>query len=386
VSNLPLLTSFVRYFVTVSPAAAGLRFVSCEVGRIALVPNRLARYVLREVLPLYAAGLVVFLALTTTDLISSIAGVLLRANTPLHLAAPVYFARLPFLLAEILPLAVPFAILIAFGRLAKDSELKAMFAAGVRPLNLLWPLALFGLAVSAVNFHNINNVVPGSNKRFWDAYHNAVTRAPAPPPTQDRYTYREGNTLYYAGRIQNFPHDTNRASLIGVLVQQPGVAYSALNGTWDAKARSWEINGYWETRPNRTPTYHSGTRRFRQSDRLRPPSLPPEQLATRALRNRAADTTLDVRERRVARFELQRRLADPFTALGFALAAGSLGLLLRNRAWSFGAVVLLIFAFYIVWSAAPQLAKLGAMNEVLAAWLPNILLVAFSVALWRRLT
>jgi lipopolysaccharide export system permease protein len=103
-----------------------------------------------------------------------------------------------------------------------------------------------------------------------------------------------------------------------------------------------------------------------------------------ALRARAADPALDVRERRDARFELARRFADPFTALGFAAAAGAIGLMLRNRAWAFAAVVLLIFGFYVVWSAMPQMVKLGALPELVAAWLPNTLLLLLALGLaWR---
>ena len=48
--------------------------------------------------------------------------------------------QMPGLLNICLVLSVPFALLLAFGRLAKDSEFKAAMAGGVRPLSLLLPL------------------------------------------------------------------------------------------------------------------------------------------------------------------------------------------------------------------------------------------------------
>lgn len=337
-------------------------------------------------LPLYAAGFVVFLLLTTTDLISSIAGALLRNNASFAQGVELYLARLPFLIGWVLPLAVPFAVLVAFGRLAKDSELKALSAGGVRPLSALWPLVLLGALVSAFAFYNANVLTPAGNARFDLVWNKVWYGGPPAPPSEDLYTYRDGDALFYAGRVQTLSGDPTKATLSGVLVQRPGVTYSAQSGTWDARAQTWEFRGYWETRPDKAPVFHPEQRRVTQRDRFDPPSPPAQQLPLPALRARAANSSLDVREQRSFQFELQRRFADPLTALGFALAGGAIGLLLRNRAWSFAAVVLLIFAFYVVWSAMPQLVELGAIPVGWAAWLPNALLVLTALALVRRLT
>ncbi|AFZ67532.1 putative permease [Deinococcus peraridilitoris DSM 19664] len=336
---------------------------------------------------MYAAGFAVFLLLTTTDLISSIVGALLRNNASFALGLELYLARLPFLIGWVLPLAVPFAILIGFGRLAKDSELKALAAGGVRPISTLWPLVLLGLLVSAFGFYNANVLTPSGNVRFNDAWTRVWFNGSPNPPSQDLYTFRSqnGDTLFYAGRVQGDQNDSGRATLSGVLIQTPTVTYSAQTGIWDARRKVWEFRSYWETRSDRPPVFRAETRRVRQTDLLRPPSAPPEHLTLGELRQRARDTSLDIRDQRSYRFELQRRFADPLTALGFALAAGSLGLLLRNRAWSFAAIVLLIFSFYVVWSAMPQLVKLGAVPEMLAAWLPNVLLLLTSLIVARRL-
>ncbi len=347
------------------------------------MPLRLARYVFFEVLPLYAAGFLVFLALVTTDLITSVVGALLRYHAPFWLGVQLYLARLPFLLGEVLPLAVPFAVLIAFGRLAKDSELKALYASGVRPLSALWPLALLGLGVSLLAFYNANVLTPSGNVRFNDVWYQ-VYRLPPPTPQQDRYVSRAKDTLFYAGSVRPVSGDPTRANLSGVLVQRPEVSYSAQSGLWNAKQKQWEFSGYWEVRPGQAPRFHPESLNVVQPDRLRAPNPPPEQLTLAKLRVQAQDASLDVRERRAARFEWQRRFADPLTALGFAVAAGALGLTLRSRPWAFASVLLMTFGFYVVWTATKEIAQLGAMPTLLAAWLPNLLLLLFAGALaWR---
>lgn len=344
---------------------------------------RLAWSIAREVVPLYAVGFLLFLLLSTTDLMSTIAGFMLRSRTPPLLALEFYVNFLPTILGRILPAAVVFAVLIAFGRMAKDSEFKAIAASGIRPLSLLWPLGVIGLVVTGLTFVNANVVAPDSNVRMLSAWYRMYNAVPQ-VPNQKRYTHREGDALFYAGTVQTDPKIPTKALLQGVLVQQAGVAYTAPTGTWDATSKTWTLDGYWETRDGEAPTYVPQPRTFAQKDDLRPATNPPEQLGLAQLRAKAADTSQDVRDLRAARFELYRRFADPFAALGFALAAGALGLLLPNRAWAFASVVLLIAGTYIVWSIAPQLVRVGAMPELAAAWLPSALLLLFALGLaWR---
>ena len=64
--------------------------------------------------------------------------------------------------------------------------------------------------------------------------------------------------------------------------------------------------------------------------------------------------------------------------------AGALGLLIRNRAAAFAAVVVFIVAFYALWITVPNLAKAGAFEPTLAAWLPNLaFLLLAGVLAWR---
>ncbi|MGI8747631.1 MAG: LptF/LptG family permease, partial [Deinococcus sp.] len=138
------------------------------------------------------------------------------------------------------------------------------------------------------------------------------------------------------------------------------------------------------------PRTISAPLRFPQRDTLRRPSLPPDQASTPALRSQLAALgtaragALPGQGEREIAFELSRRVADPFTPLAFVLAAGVLGLLLRNRAWGAASVIIFIFAFYVVLSTAPELARAGALSPLSAAWLPNGLFFAFALALaWR---
>ncbi|GAA5514344.1 hypothetical protein Dcar01_03099 [Deinococcus carri] len=346
------------------------------------VPFTLNRYVLREVLRWYAAGLVLFLILQLTDALSTTVSYLLLYHASLGQALGAFGAIAPNQLNRSLVLAVPFAVLLAFGRLQGDSELKAMFAAGVRPLSLVWPLALPFVLVGLLAFVNTGYVVPAGLSHWDRAWFNIYGQVP-PPPSQTNYTYAPSGALFYAGRVTN-DAGGNVARLDGVLIQRGNETVTAQSGTWDTRQRIWTVQDAWVTRPGEDPQQVSGALVFPQTDTLEPPQPPGEQVSTPQLRARLAAGRRTPEETRADAFELARRVSDPLTPLVFALAAGALGLLLRNRAAAFAAVVAFVGLFYGLWVTVPQLARVGALPVTLAAWLPNAVFLLLAAGLaWR---
>ncbi|MFX5057481.1 LptF/LptG family permease, partial [Acinetobacter baumannii] len=89
----------------------------------------LGRYVLKEVLIPYLVGVLLFAALLTFDLLSSLSGVLLSRGAGVEAILKLILYRLPWTLSLALPLGLVFAILVGLARLIRQSELKAAYAA-----------------------------------------------------------------------------------------------------------------------------------------------------------------------------------------------------------------------------------------------------------------
>ncbi|WP_081851586.1 LptF/LptG family permease [Deinococcus sp. RL] len=346
------------------------------------VPRTLVRALLSEVLRWYAAGVALFLILRSTDILSTSVGAFLTYGATPAQALAVFGALAPNTLNEALVLSVPFAVLLALGRMGGDSELKAAAAGGVRPLSLVWPLALPFALVAALAYWNAGYVAPAGLARFDAAWYD-IYGGPQPAPTQENYTFASPDGFFYAGRVRS-ENGSPVAALDGVLVQRGDETMTAPGGTWDTAAGTWTVTGAWVTRPGEDPQPAPGPLVFRQTDQPRPPAPPAKQVSTPELRARLASGTGTPEERRVDAHQLAARVADPLTAVMFALAAGALGLGLRNRAAAFAAVVVFVALFYALWATAPQLARVGALPPALAAWLPNLffLLVA-GVLAWR---
>ena len=328
----------------------------------------LPRYLVQEVWPLFVAGLLLFVMLLFLDIISSAAGAALKNQTSFALVAQYLLSSLPNILRKALPLAIPFAVLIALGRLAKDSELKVAYGAGVRPIALLYPLMLFGLLVSVLAFVNSAYLQPAAEgvykKVQYQVFYNTEL-----PRVQNLYIKNETLTgaLFYAGTV-NQNADGKSALLSGVMVKQKNSTFTATTGVWDLEKKTWLLENATQYQSPELPLRQLARVTFPYEAPL-PTTLIPETLSLTVLWDNLHSSTYSGTELRKAWFDFHRRFADALTALFFVFAAGAIGLLLRNQAGAFIGVVLMIFGFYVVWTAMPSLVGFDALAPWLAAWL-----------------
>lgn len=338
---------------------------------------------------MYLGGVLLFYFLQMTDIISGAVGTFMNYHTGVGTALRMLSYMLPRILNTCLVVAVPFALLLAYGRLAKDSEIKALYAAGVRPLRLVSPLFLPALLVGAAVFYNASYLAPAGYHRYWDSFYTQVFNQPVPPPTTNGYAYSEGGTLYTAGLVVPGPTETGSdgadiAALTGVVVRTPQGTYSAQSGLWNTAAKTWTLTGATLVDNAGQIQVLAQPVTLPEHDLPARPPRPTTQSTSDELRAQLAQQPAPNENSRRAAFELQRRTADAFTPLIFVLAAGTLGLGLGSRAWAIGAVILFLVVFYALYSTMPQLAAVGALGALGAAWLPNILFLLLGLALaWR---
>ena len=100
----------------------------------------LDRYIVREMLAPSALGLLVFTFVLLIDQIPRILALLVAHSADLYTIVRVFLHLLPSILAITIPMAFLLGVLLAFGRMASDSEIVALRAVGVSPLRLLGPV------------------------------------------------------------------------------------------------------------------------------------------------------------------------------------------------------------------------------------------------------
>lgn len=332
------------------------------------------RYLLRETLGLYAIGVATFCLMLSIDTLTVWAGYLIEQNASFISILQLMVYRLPFFLHLSLPVASVFAVLLATGRLAKDSELKAAYASGIAPITLLWPLLALGLGISAIATLNNGFLEPRGEvaqqklvEQLWNGIPNAAI--------QQDTSFIQERGVYHAARIQASAQDRSTADLTGVLVYgNDGTVWSAPYGTWNSRKKTWRLNEVQVLAPgkrpvNRTQVVLPFNLRADAGEALKDAkTLTLGQLGKRINAARAAGQNVEADI-----FGFHRRLADASSAFIFVLIASALGLTLRGRSAGFAWTIVLIVVFFVLWTLSESFFEQGVLGPVMAAWLTTLI-------------
>ena len=99
-------------------------------------PPILDRYIVREMIPPAALGLLVFTFVLLIDQIPRLLAILVARSADLYTILRVFMNLLPSIFAVTIPMAFLLGVLLAFGRMASDSEIVAMRAGHSVPARL----------------------------------------------------------------------------------------------------------------------------------------------------------------------------------------------------------------------------------------------------------
>ncbi len=336
--------------------------------------SRLSGYVLRETLPVYLLGIAAFCLLLSIDFLSTLAQFLIQYQASAATVGKLLLYRLPYFLHLSLPIALVFATLLATGRLAKDSELKAAYAAGVPPLSLLGPLVLFGLLVSGLALYNNGYLEPLGQSAYTDTV-NSFFYGSLPPQSQLNVAYSvKGEGVFYASRIQADRDNHDLAHLQGVLVIRPdGTLISSEEGLWKSREHSWLLTQPTILKTGQAPSTQAQlSLPFQEQTQVSSSLADPEQQTLSQLRAHIGSAAAAGGETRELRFNFQRRIADAFDALIFVLLAGALGLGVRGRSGGFGWTIVLLVLFYFIWTLSQNLFQQQVLSPVVAAWFTTV--------------
>lgn len=347
----------------------------------------LDRALLREIalrLLFVTAGVVFLVSLGGAIRASS-----LSQGAPLWLA----LALVPLIVGQALPYFLPLALLTAvvltYGRTAADGEDVAAFAAGARPLRLLLPAAVAGLAVAALTWALNADLLPDMYRRMREL--GARVQVAALENTNPAHSQIQfgGLNLMWRGRdedgsfrevlLQLSGEGGGRNGSMRILADRArmradagGLVFSfqgmrAFSEAPDALGWSVE-NGGWTS-----VTIDLGALIEAQSPTVRAKDLPSSEL--RALL--AAGTPPDGNADR-AIYTLHQRSALACAALPLALLGALLGWRLRRGGMlaGFGAAVgLLVLVFYPAYYLGEGLFEGGKLGAVPAAWIPFLILL-----------
>lgn len=108
------------------------------------------RYLLREVTVSFVAATVILLLVMVGGAVADLLAKIARGRIPADLLFTLIGLRMVDALTILMPLAVLLGVLLAYGRLWRDSEMAVLQSSGLDLAGLLRPLALFALPMMGI--------------------------------------------------------------------------------------------------------------------------------------------------------------------------------------------------------------------------------------------
>ena len=368
-------------------------------GNLSRIPGFtiLDRYIFVELLLPFLFGMGLFTSLgvaigTLFDLVRRIT----ESGLPFTLALKILLLKMPEFIVLAFPMSILLAALMAYSRLASDSELIAFKSIGISVYRLIIPAIVLSLIVTGLTYVFNDYVAPAAS---YEA-NSTMTKALRP----NRKSFIEDNIIYPEyGKVRPadggepqtvlrrlfYAERFNGQEMLGLTIldrTQPEVnqIITSESASWNIEKNIWDFyNGtIYLIDPNGS---YRNIVRF-QHQQLALPRTPLD-LAFRG-RDGSEMTLRQAREyleilqlsgnptkTRKLQVQIEQKISLPFVCLVFGMIGAALGLRPQNsnKATSFGICIVLIFSYYLLSFVTSSLGIGGVLTPLMAAWLPNIL-------------
>ncbi len=364
----------------------------------------LYRYVFRELLGPFTLGASVFTFLLLLQLLFRLARMIVVNEVPATQVGLLLLRSLPNIVVLTIPMGLLFGILVGMGRLAADSELTAIRAAGVSLTRLYRPILRLSSTMTLVTAVVYVFILPRTNSAVQLQLLEIAANSPT-KQVQARQFYEEweGKMLY----VFDAPTDENRWYGVFLAEDLPTGA-SKVTTAREGELRLDLANDrllllledavVHEVDPedaSRYPTtsFESSTQVLedqftsRQRDKFGFSKDPRSMTLTELLTRRAQSTGSPIMQRTVLA-ELHKRFAIPAICLVFALLALPLAASVKRsagRSSGFALSVGIIVLYWVLLANGEEAAVTGKWPVGISIWFANVLFTLLGLLLlWRR--
>ncbi len=305
----------------------------------------------------------------------------------------------PSFLVLTIPIGFLISLLVVYGRLSADREVVAVESCGFSPMILIWPTILLSLLMSLFMVFFMDKILPWGNVSFLKLDSKIISERMA-IVVHERVFIREfeGYVLYVGEKddkndiLKNvtvlFLNEKNNPYRIihstggkigtdpktyhvlldlddGILQQMGAGRKESSNEFLQMKFRNCILD-------LSSHKLQSGPSDFNDS----------RNISIKELAARIAEKKKSKVDTRYDEIEFQKKFSLPFSALAFALIGVPLGLIIRNGAIVGPFLAVLLVALYDGFiSFGQDGVNNGMLSPVIAAWLPNVVLILIGIVM-----
>ena len=357
------------------------------------------RYVIREVIPPFLIGLLVFTFVLIIPFIIDIAEQMIAKNVPATTILRLTATLLPQALALTIPMALLIGLLVGLGRLSADREVVVMMACGISPYRLLQPVLVFAVVCWGLTSWVMLKAMPDGNQRYREITQEIVMER-AEGEVRPRVFFEDFPSLVLY--VHEVPLDGKGwLDVMAADTSNPStpVIYLAKRGRMVIDRNAQTIHMVLEDGARHTtrlddPTAYEVLRFESTILALDPSTVFPRtgpargerEMSLEELALRAAELRLDGQSPHNPIMEMHKKFSVPAACFVFALLGVALGASHRKdgKLAAFVLGIGVIFAYYVVMFTAESLTKGFWLPAWLAMWVPDIVLGAAGLLLLRR--
>jgi len=357
-----------------------------------ILPVYLIRIFLGYVIGMLAAIVVIF---AVVDYVSNSQRFM---NVPFRLVALFYWYYLPWIIQMLFPIVVLLSSMFSMGKLAKNSELVAMKAAGKSIRRITMPLLAVGLLFVALTFYFSERVLPYANVKRMRLTEEIKGNAPGADGggrvlrdfRRNFYYFGNANTIYGYEEFRTRPQKTRNVWRIVFSGNRIVERIRAERSVYD-KRQWYFVNGMRRAIRGDTIASSSFDTLADSVLTVTPQEMvvyikSPEEMSYWELNDFIEKTKR--RGEDVAKFatDLDFKVAYPF--MNFIVIL--LGIAITARMGKTGGAVLLgtgLLLVFVYWSLTRFLlafGKSGQLDPLMGAWLGNIIFVVLGIVLYKE--
>lgn len=353
----------------------------------------LDRYILKELaIPLFIGTVAVVLMFLANTLIAY-SNLIFKKEIPFMAVGQYLLFKIPQTLNLTLPVGVTIASALAVSRLARESELTAMRAAGISVRRVLIPVIAVGALVSIASFFLSETVTPKAEARALRTIRNVLASAEAVGIQSN--VLLKLNAGEYNASVGVVRKGANGEVLMHdiLIFSKPkrGEDYlvQASLGSYKDGILTLTRPVIWQ--PKGDEMFFAKPERFQINVRASLEDFfgqqQPESLTAAALQKTIRNWKDRGQDTRSFEVDYQNKFAIPASCFIFSLFSPILALIFARGGAFIGVLVsiIVVFLYYNMWVITSQvMSKQWILPPVIGAWLPNLLfLLAGLIALWR---
>ncbi|MBX3096054.1 MAG: LptF/LptG family permease [Fimbriimonadaceae bacterium] len=355
--------------------------------------RQIDRYIVKEMMvPLFTGTIVIAMLFMANDLIAIFKN-LNTANMTWVMVAQLVLLKFPAWLSLTIPVGLTMGVSLALARLTRENEVTAMRSAGIPIRRLLRPVVLVGLLMTVANWFVVEKLMPPSAARFRELQTQVALLATGPEfvsnkmMSLDRYTVRMGTVM----RQPN--GDVEILDVLAIENPQPNTYYMYVSkrGTYDAGVWTFEAPTVFVIENDLPSIIKSGkpltiNEPIRIADVFGPPMA--EEMTAEDLKTAIDQAAARGDSNRTLEVAYHFKFSLPASCVVFAIA-GAMASIRYARTGAFAGVLIsfgLVVLYYNLFVICREIiGRNGWLPPIGAAWLPNLIYLAFAIILARRI-